>query len=169
MSLFLDMLAKGDRKEVGQAGEVASIIFETPPLLEELMDCIVNGNEKVRAHGAHALMQVGTKKPGLLNPFKDRLLAEISGIDQWEVQEQLLKILPKLDFTPDTRDFAIDHCRGQLRHKAAFVKTCALQALADFSRNDPKLMAETRILLEQALETGAKSMQARARKLLKTF
>ncbi len=111
MSLFFDMLSQGDRKEIGRAGEVASIILETPPLLEDLLDCIVKGNETVRSHGAHALMQVGVRNPALLAPFEDELLGDIAGFDQWEVQQQLLKILPKLDFSKDNRTIAINHCR----------------------------------------------------------
>ena len=169
MRMFSEMLSQGSRKEIGRATEVASIIFESPPLLEALLDCIVEGNETVRSHGAHALMQVGTKSPEILTPYQDRILGDLLSLEQWEIQEQLLKILPGLDVPSGIRNLAVDHCRRQLNHKAAFVRTCALQAMVDFSRNDPALRDEARLLLKQAVKTGAKSMQARARHLLEAF
>jgi len=166
MSLFADMLAEGDRKQIGRSGEIATIIVETPPLLEDLLNCLMDGDETVRAHGTHALMQVGIRHPELIEPFSGLILDKIAGLEQWEVQQQVLKILPKMKLSSGNRAIAIDHARRQLNHKAAFVRTDALQALADFSKSDPSLKKEVRAVLENASENGAKSMQARARRLL---
>jgi hypothetical protein len=54
-----------------------------------------------------------------------------------------------------------------LEDQSSIVRTFALQALADLSRNDAGLRSRVREILEESVATGTAAMRARARKLLK--
>ncbi|WP_020593510.1 hypothetical protein [Kiloniella laminariae] len=162
-----ELLAVGDRKAIGRASEVAFLVRAEPELLSELLGCLKAGDTTVCSHAAHALMQIALEQPDLIQPYRKRLLAETCLVDQWEIQEQLMKILPLLHWTKGEQEAVLNLVRGNLGHKSAIVRTCALQALYDFSRLDRTLLAELKKLLQQMMDSGAKSSQARARKLLK--
>ncbi len=161
--MFYDLLKEGDRKEVARASEVAAQILDTPPLIDTLLDCLCTGDETVRAHAAHALMQVGRQQAHILYPVHSRLLTEIALIQQWEVQEQLMKVLPLID----TSDQVVQLAKQNLFHKSAIVRTCALQALFDLAQRIPNRFNEVIHILQEYQNVHApKSLQARARKLL---
>ncbi|MCZ4280327.1 hypothetical protein O4H49_06035 [Kiloniella laminariae] len=166
MQQLKELLAVGDRKGIGRAGEVASLIRDDPNLLGDLLDNLSAGGPVVRSHAAHALMQIGLERPDLLQPYTRRLCSEISGLDQWEIQEQLMKIFPLLHWTAGEKKTVLQLVRDNLIHKSAIVRACALQALYDFALADADLLPEAKRLLQEAEGSGAKSSQARARKLL---
>jgi len=95
------------------------------------------------------------------------LINKILLIEQWEVQEQLLKILPRLSLSFSQKEKSLVRVKQNFSHKSAIVRTCALQALFDFSQHDSSLQAETRKVIEALLKDGPKSVQARARILIK--
>ncbi len=160
--MFYDLLKEGSRKEVARANEVAAQILDTPPLIDSLLDCLCTGDETVRAHAAHALMQVGKQQADILHPVHSRLLKEIAPIQQWEVQEQLMKVLPLID----TSDQVVQLAKRNLSHKSAIVRTCALQALFDLVQRIPNRFNEVMHILQDCQNVHApKSLQARARKL----
>jgi len=164
---LLNLLKQGDRKEIGKAADITSIIIETPALMSNLIDCVVNGDETVRSHAAHALMQLAHTHIDLLHPQAHRLLDELLPLPQWEIQEQLSKFLPKLHLSDSQTQRVIHHLHKNLSHKSAIVRTCALQALFDFSQADKTLKISIKTIINRAMKHGPKSLQARARKLNK--
>lgn len=56
--------------------------------------------------------------------------------------------------------------RRYLRDQSRIVKTCAMQGLADLTKQDPTLRNSIRPLLSSLARTGSAAMKSRGRKLL---
>ena len=76
-------------------------------------------------------------------------------------------MIPRLPLTQSERRRMADALQLYLEDRSSIVRTFALQALADISRNDAELRPRVREILEQSVVRGTAAMKARARKLLK--
>ena len=159
-------LANGDRKEVARSTEVAHQIIADPSLMPYLMEGLIHGDETTRSHAAHACLTISQENLELLEAVKDTLITALMA-DQWELLEQMAKILPQLDL--DAHDVAL--VAGRLGDvfedsKSSIARTCALEAMVHLSDQYPALKGASEAMLQYALEEGTKAMQARARKLM---
>lgn len=160
------LLAEGSRGSVAQSGKVPQAVVEDPALLETLIDCLQSDNATIVSHAAHALLTVSNMRLNLLAPHTDTLLAVLER-DQWEILEQLAKILPQLELSGAQRDRLTERLKTVFyQGRSSIARTCALQALVDMAHEDAAIRADAGEALAFALENGSKAMQARARRLL---
>ncbi len=169
MGGILNKLTGGDRRSVGAAAEVAAEVLRNEGLMEELFAGLLFDDPILRSRTAHALMQVAGQRPDLVQPYKDRILEEVAPLEQWEVREQICKILPALALSPTDIDRVLRLFQAYLEDRHSIVKTCAMQGMADLTRHDPALTPEIRFLIENLSMNGTAAMRARGRKLLKSL
>lgn len=169
MTDMLDKLATGERKQVALSGEVADLVKGNPKLLPDLILALSHDNPVVVSHAAHALFTLAGMSRALLEPFAADLLAAYS-IDQWEVKEQLAKILPTLDLSLVQRKKLAHQLDVTLRgHKSTIARVCALQAITDLARQDKKYISLALGALDYVNSQSSKALEARARKLSRFF
>lgn len=161
------VLAGGDRRSTGASDQVAEHALANPEIIENLLTGVVFPDAIVRSRSAHALMLICTEDPELLQPYKQRLLAELAPQKQWELREQFSKIFPSLALTREDVDAAIEVFKDYLEAKQSIVKTCALQGLFDLIRFDPSMKPQIKALIELYAIEGTPAMRARCRILLK--
>ncbi|MEM9194042.1 MAG: hypothetical protein AAGF12_33010 [Myxococcota bacterium] len=160
-------LAEGERRSVGRADEAAVLVRREPRRVEELLGCLAEGEDPaLRAHAAHALMQVGRDAPEVLHPFADRLIHEVGADPQWELREQFSKVAVRLELSKRQAKAVAELFQDYLSDRHSIVRTCALQGLFDLSSDGRYPAASVRRMLQHAEETGSKAMAARARRLL---
>jgi HEAT repeat protein len=170
MTNLLLMLRGGDRRSIGRADEVAALVSKDPSLFGELFDGMLADDPIVRMRAADAVEKVTAERPDLLQPYKRKLIGRVARIDQQEVRWHFAQIAPRLDWTDKQRSRVIDILLSYMEDESAIVRTFSLQALVDLAGDDATRLRRKAIkLCEEALETGPKSMQSRARKLLTKF
>ncbi|MBI5868034.1 MAG: hypothetical protein HZB43_07055 [candidate division Zixibacteria bacterium] len=154
---------------MGKSTYVAGLVRREPSLAAELVGVLLSEDKTAVAHAAHALMEVAMSNPEIIQPLRRKLMVEISDIGQWEVREQLCKVLPRLWLSPKDRNIAAGIFVRYLADKSSIVRACALQGLADLAMIDPKRRVPTRKLIEAAAQSGTAAVRARARRLLAGF
>lgn len=160
------MLAEGQRKAVAQSTAVAKIALKNPALLSTVVQALASPNKTIVSHAAHALLTIFKENPALLQPFAKELLAAF-GRGQWEILEQLSKILPGLTLTKPQQKTFLQRLEAVFYEgNSSIARTSAMQALSDLSRQHAVYRDASVRALKFALEEGSKAMQARARKLL---
>jgi len=167
MSRILQKLKGGDLRSIGKAEEVVNDILEKPALFAEVFEGMLNDDPLVRMRSADALEKVSSKHPEYLQPFKNRLINDISRIKQQEVRWHVAQMFSYLEVDKMERDeiirillFYFDTDRSKI------VKVCSMQTLADFARKDEAIRPEVVMKLEEIVEAGSPAMVNRAKKLL---
>jgi len=162
-------LQGSDRRSIGRANQVATLVLQQPKLFPQLIACLWHDNPTIRMRAADAAEKVSVKKPRLLDGHKPELLGLLAEAEQIELRWHLAAMIPRLRLTPAERQRAVTTLQRYLDDRSSIVKTFALQGLADLSRNDVNLRAKVKQLLEEAAHSGTPAMRARARHLLKKF
>lgn len=162
---LLAQLSGGDRRSIGRANEVAATVLANPALLSELVPGLAHAAPLIRMRSADVLEKISARQPDLLHPLKPAILQALS-CEQQEVRWHVAQILPRLPLTPAERDAATSALVGYARDRSAIVRTCALQALADFAASDARFRPLAREQAEAALTSESAAVRNRARKLL---
>lgn len=163
---IMEMLAEGERKAIAKSTAVAQAVLTNPKLVKTLVDALSSTNPTIVSHAAHALLTVFKKNPSLLRQFADQLMSAFRR-DQWEILEQLAKILPGLDLPEPKQRSLVDRLE-QIFYESpsSIARTCALQALDDLGARHQVWRDRSTKAMKYAFEQGSKAMQARARKIL---
>ncbi|MBV9671075.1 MAG: hypothetical protein JOZ43_08980 [Acidobacteriales bacterium] len=166
---ILKLLRGGDRRSIGRSDEVAAQVTKDPRLFPQLIAGLWNDDPVIRIRAADAAEKVTREHPELLAPFKQELLGLAAETDQHELRWHLAAMIPRLPLEAHERNRAISILKTYLDDKSSIVKTFALQALADLTRNHKTLRSAVIGILESAIRTGTPAMKARSRKLLKSL
>ena len=158
-------LALGDRKEVGEAAAVAREVLDDPLLVRPLVDLLEDADEAVVAHAAHVVMQVGRDAPTLFVPYADRLLSILRACGQWEIGEQLPKVLAGIELDDDQTQQLADLLAAQVDAKSNIAAASALTGLAELARTGRIGDDIARGAINAALASPRKSLAARARRI----
>lgn len=160
-------LSGGDRRSIGQADELVSLLQSQPERLAEVIREMWSGDPLVAMRAADAVEKLTRQHSQGLQQFKKELLGLAEETTQPELRWHLAAILPRLQLNPPEHRRAVQILTAYLQDKSSIVKTFALQGLSDLSAGCPALRSRVEELLRNGLHTGTAAMRARSRKLLK--
>lgn len=160
-----DLLAQGRRGETGHATTIARDVLDAPGFLLPLLDLLDDADPAVVAHAAHAVMQVAADRPDLFQPHADRLIDRLDPPAQWEIGEQLPKIVCELDLTPVQAARLAAVLEGRLEDRSAIAAASALSALVRLAERGLADPARVRGAHAAALASSSKALAARARRM----
>ncbi len=124
----------------------------------------------VRMRSADALEKVSAKHPEYLQPFKRRLINEISKVNQQEVRWHTAQMFSYIEVTKNERDMIMEILFHWLEsEKSNIVRVFSMQTLANFARDDEKVKGKVVGKIRKVMKDGSPSLVSRGRKLLKTL
>jgi hypothetical protein len=167
MHPILKKLSGGDRRSIGRSNEIVAQVLSDPAQFLHVFGGLVSNDPVVRMRAADAVDKITTQRPGLLQPFKKKLLAVAGRSDQQEIRWHAALMIPRLELTLTERAIAVDILVDYLRDRSSIVRTFAMQGLAALAGTDSSLRAKILPLLEELTEIGTAAMRARGRKLLR--
>jgi hypothetical protein len=167
MHPILKKLSGGDRRSIGRSNEIVNEVLAHPAQFRRLFQGMTSDDPIVRMRAADATEKIAAQQPGLLQPFKRKVLAVAGSSDQQEVRWHAAQMIPRLSLTTKERAVAVDILFDYLHDQSSIVKTFAMQGLAALASTDSPLRAKILPLLEELTEIGTPAMRARGRKLLK--
>lgn len=163
---LLDTVKGGDRRSVGRVNQVVEAVLREPELLPTLVDGMVHDDPVVRMRAADALEKATRGHPEWLARFKHRLLDEIAAVPQPEVRWHVAQMLPRVPLDTREEARAVRIVLRYLDDESRIVKTCSMQALAEFASRNRRLQPRVVRILEMATRTGSPAMRSRGRRLL---
>ena len=170
MSDILKKLRGGDLRSIGRAEEVMQDILDTPSLFSEVFEGMLDEDPRVRMRSADAMEKVASRYPEYLQPFKDRMINEVSQIKQQEVRWHVAQMFSYLKVNQVERDQIINILLSYIdTDSSRIVKVFAMQTLADLAREDASIRNMVVEKVEEIAEAGSPAMVSRARKLLRTL
>ncbi len=160
------LLDFGPRNSKGHADEVSKMILNEPSLLPELFHFLNSSNKALVSRAAHVLMQLSEKRPHLLANYKDQIISDFAKREQWEVREQMSKIIPTLPLGKVDLPVLFNLFQSYLEDSHAFVRVCGLQALSELCKIERSLIPSVEQIIKNQMSFDKASIKARGRKLL---
>jgi hypothetical protein len=93
---FEEMLTGGHPNSLGRTIEVVDLVLENPVKLSDLYNCYFSTDEIVRLRTSNAIKRISREKPQWLIPYIDKLISEISTIQQASAQWTLAELFQTL-------------------------------------------------------------------------
>jgi hypothetical protein len=122
----------------------------------------------VRMRAADALEKVCRRRPELVAPLTERLLAEAAAVDQPSVRWHVAQMLGELPLTAVQRDRAVALLLANLNPPVDWIVTaCSLEALARLAQADPALEPVALTQLRRHAAGPRRAVAARARRMLR--
>src|SRR5947209_15224081 len=162
-----EYLTGGDRRSIGRSKELLELVQGRMDLLPQLLHSIWDSDPLVAMRAADAVEKITRIDAKPLQPFKKELLGLAAETGQQELRWHLALMVPRLKLGVAEQKRAVAIFMSYLTGKSALVKTFALQALFDLSRQNPGSGLDIEEILNTAARTGTPAMCARARILLK--
>jgi hypothetical protein len=166
---LLRQLEGGDRRSIGCVSEVVARVLADRRLFEALFAGLRSDNPVVRARAADAVEKVTLVHPDWLVPYKRHLLGPLACCKQAEVRWHVAQMLPRVRWTAQEQGRVHRLLVGYLRDASSIVKTCAMQALVDLTKQAPDSRPTAVRLVKRLTLRGTPAMRARGRKLLATL
>jgi hypothetical protein len=166
MHPLLRKLEGGDRRSIGNVGDVVEAVRNNPSLLEVLIEGLVADSPLIRMRAADAAEKVTAEHREYLQPFKKRLILIAGRATQQEVKWHLAQMLPRMELDAGEKKTVVNHLFDYLNDRSKIVVTFALQALADFADEDNNLRPRVIRTVKELVETGSPAIKSRGRKLL---
>jgi len=149
---------------------VVTDILRQPQLFDEVFEGMFDADPVIRMRAADVIEKVSQKHPEYLQPFKKRLISEVSKIEQQEVRWHTAQMLSYLSINRTERDRIVQILISYLdNEKSKIVKVNAMQTLADLAERDRSLKPRVLKILERAAGTDSPALVSRGKKLIKTL
>ncbi len=166
---FESMLTGGHPNSLGRTLEVVEAVLADQGQLEALYQCYFSDDEVVRLRTSSALKRVTQSHPDWVAPYIDRLIGEISLIDQASTQWTLATLFSLLrsDMTSQQLSDSLTVMKRNLEQSNDWiVLNTTMQTLADWSNSDRRLARWLKPRLQKLADDNRKSVAKRADKLL---
>lgn len=170
MATFEERLTGGHPNSLGNTVEVVDEVLGDQRKLEELFNCYFSEDEVVRLRTSNAMKRVMKVESEWLVPYLDRLLEDISQIDQASAQWTLAQLFAGLDSYMS--DAQLVKAKTVVKRNLEtsddwIVLNASLQTLGDWARRDEALKEWLKPHLGRLSKDSRKSVANRARKIQK--
>ena len=157
----------------GRVCEVVEWIADTPRRVPALIELMWDDDAGVAGRAADVLERI-TRDPSpavrrAVEGFKEEIIGLLSDARFAKLRWNLALTLPRVTLTVAECRRVAAVLRTWLDDPSSIVKTTALHAMADLTRQDPESLTEVLDLLRMAGRSGTPAMRARSRILLKAL
>lgn len=167
MSRILKKLKGGDLRSIGKSDEVVQEILDNPSLFREVFEGMLSNDPIIKMRSADVSEKVSARHPEYLQPFKTKLINEISKIKRKEVQWHVAQMFSYIKINVTEREKIINILFFYIKTTDSnIVKVFSIQTLADLAEKDQQLKPQIIKLIEEMMEQGAPSVMSRGKKLI---
>jgi hypothetical protein len=168
MQNFEERLKGGHPNSLGNTIEVVEEVLAEPTYFNELFECYFSDDEVVRLRVSNAMKRICRAEKPILIPYIDRLLDEISQIDQASTKWTLANLFALLqkDMTAEHLAKAKTIMKDNLAHHNDWiVLNNTMETLGTWAKKDEELKKWIIPHLERLEKDERKSVHKRAKKI----
>lgn len=168
MSQALEKLKGGDLRSIGKSNEVVQDILKTPSLFEEVFKGLLADDPVIRMRSADVIEKVSKVHPEYLQPYKDRLIKEVSEVNQQEVRWHLAQMFSYLELDREEITIVANILSLWINlENSKIVIVNSIQTLAEFAKKDKSIRPMVLRKLENIIKNSSPSVASRGNKLIK--
>ncbi|MBD2466019.1 hypothetical protein H6G89_34090 [Oscillatoria sp. FACHB-1407] len=165
---FEEMLAGGHPNSLGRTIEVVDIVLADSTRLSDLYNCYFSTDEIVRLRTSNAIKRISLENPEWLIPYIDKLISEISNINQPSAQWTLANLFQTLSIfmSESQRNSSKRILQKNLEtHTDWIVLNNTMDTLSKWAEKDLTLKEWLLPHLERLAHDPRKSVAGRAKKI----
>lgn len=166
---FEEKLSGGHPNSLGNTVEVVDIVIADKKRFDELYQCYFSSDEVVRLRVSSAMKRICKIHPEWLVPYLDKLLSDISEIQQASTQWTLAQLFLWLEneMTQAQKDRAIEVMKNNLENSNDWiVQNTTIETLALWAKDEDGLKQWLVPRLKNFEKSDRKSVAGRANKML---
>ena len=166
---FEAQLSGGHHNSLGNKEEVVSEVLADPTKFNDLFVCYFSSDELVRLRVSSAVKRITKAEKQIVIPYIDRLISEISKIDQASTQWTLANLFSILeqDLSENQKNKATDILKNNLQnHTDWIVLNTTMECLFEWSKKEEHLRQWLLPELTRLKNDHRKSVAKRATKYL---
>ena len=172
MSSFEERLKGGHPNSLGNTIAIVNEVLEDNSYFQELFNCYFSNDEVVRLRVSNAMKRICKEKKELLLPYLDKLLNDISLINQASTQWTLSQLFRSLE--KDMNEAQIEQAKAIMKTNLTnsndwIVLSQTMETLAIWSKKDNDLKIWLHPELERLQNDDRKSVSGKAIKMLKKY
>ena len=161
-----ELLCEGDLRSDGLSDDVVKIILENPGYFGELVDCLYETNDKIRAHASDALEKILRLNTELINPYLNDILSQAQQEQLSIVKMHFAMIFGYLWNVLNYLDEIIKILFSYLADTNAFVVSWTISSLTIIACNVPEKKTGVIKRLKIYPFSSSKAVQTRLQKAL---
>lgn len=152
-----------------QADFISDLIIGKPILLPELLEIIFAKEEPVSRRAAWPLRIISQKDKTIVEPFVPEIIDELESMEIVPILKLLLAVLVVTDIPKDYQGQLLQITSEILTNKGSSVASLiySMDIFFKLSVNEPDLLNELKIMLEQLLPYGSPGVKNKSTKLIK--
>ncbi len=165
---FEEMLAGGHPNSLGRTIEVVDIVLADSTRLSDLYNCYFSTDEIVRLRTSNAIKRISLENPEWLIPYIDKLISEVSNINQPSTQWTLANLFQTLSIfmSESQRNSSKRILQKNLEtHTDWIVLNNTMETLSKWAEKDLTLKEWLLPHLERLAHDPRKSVAGRAKKI----
>ncbi|HFA49334.1 MAG TPA: hypothetical protein ENJ95_09990 [Bacteroidetes bacterium] len=158
------------RPSRARALEIAAYIGDSPARFAQLIGLVLTGDDTVSKYASWLISHCMQANPQLVRPHIGALIKnlekpKLSG----SVVRSTVKALAETDIPPDLQGHALQHCFDFLLDPKTEVaiQVHAMQTIFNISKNEPDLLRELQMVIEEGMPHGTAGYRARGKRILK--
>jgi hypothetical protein len=168
MNAILNKLKGGDLRSKGKSEEVVADILNNPFIFGEVFYGMVHDDPAVRMRAADAIEKVSRLHPEYLKAYKQRLIHEISKIEQQEVRWHVAQMFSYFDLNDREKELIVDLLFSWLEESSSnIVRVNSMQTLSNMAEENREIRLKVIEKLKEIVQNGSPSMVSRGKKLIK--
>jgi len=173
LDLRAELAAGRNAFHPGRVCEVVEWIADAPRRVPALVELMWDDEPGVAGRAADVLERI-TRDPSAamrraVESYKEEIIGLLSDARFPKLRWNLALTIPRLTLTVQECMRVAAVLQGWLDDRSSIIKTAALHAMADLTRQDPASLPEVLDLLRVAGRSGTPAMRARSRILLKAL
>ena len=161
------LLSGGDRRSVARSKQAHTMIERDPARIAELAHLAYDCDGLISMRALDLLEKIAHEHAHWVKPYKSLFIGPLADSDRWEIRLQVVRALPLFEWAGSEMKRVYEILRRDLRHPQKFVRTWALDSLAQFAQRDAGIRPLVLRGLAAFERSESKALQTRARHIRK--
>ena len=152
-----------------QADFIADIVLSKPSYLDELLNIVFRNQEPISRRASWPLRIISERDKNILEPYISTIIKRLPEIDNVAIQRAFLAILVNVNIPEENYvellQFTFDILINPGSQVASLIYSTDI--FYKISLNEPDLLNELKLILEQLLPFGSAGVKSKCRKTIK--
>ena len=144
-------------------------IGDNPDLFKELMNVLFGEDTLIAYRASWAISSITDISPELMKPYLKKIIVGLEKFDRTGIHRNLLRALAEMDIPKAMQGKLFDICYRwlQSRFEPPAVKVYCMQILFNISKNEPDLLKEIKLIIEELTDHESAAIKSRSKQLMK--